>query len=503
MLSDRLYWPYSKRNKTIIGQTMNVKRPSRSAALLFAVVIALPAASQPTPGSAHPGHSGPLAVVSKPATPTFMSLEAAQPTLHAFADSLPQELRGAPSLADWSGWIKAQDASIRERLVNGEEDTLTNLLRWGTTFTDEYQINREYLAKYGSSPLVNAFAEKRTTDLVRALGAPGANKGIQQMRAFLIQRGYSFSTAKERERVKRHLLANLGRMRDEFAGFREKLKTADTAVEGQLYAQRGISLDSNLWPDYALDRSLNELVQAGMLKPGSVRRIAVVGPGLDFANKDFGNDFYPPQSFQTFAVLDSLVHLGLTNLSDFELFTLDISPSVNIHIAVTQKAAAAGKAYVVQLPWNRSVPFSPEYLAAFEPWWQGLGGRIGTSVIPVHIPARVAEDVHIRAVSIRSEIARRITPLDMNVVYQRARSDEDSGFDLIIGTNIFIYYGGFEQSLARANLSAMLRPGGFVLTNDLLSEKVPSHLVEAHRTDVLVRSDPQIIEHIHCYRREE
>lgn len=461
---------------------MNVKRPPRLFAACLLLLVSPAVAQQPMPQS--------------------MPLEAAQPTLQAFAGSLPPELRGKVDLAGWSAWVKTQDVSIRERLVKGEEDTLTNLLRWGVTFTDEYQINREYLARYGTSTLVNAFAQKRATDLVRALASPGANQGMQQMQAFLIKQGYSFRTPKERARVKQHLLNNLARMRDEFAQFREKLKTADSAEEGNLYAERGISLDSNLWPDYALDRSLSELINAGLLKRGSIRRIAVVGPGLDFANKDFGNDFYPPQSFQSFAILDSLARLGLTDLHDFQLFTLDISPSVNIHIAATQKTAAAGKPYIVQLPWNSSVPFSPEYLAAFQPWWQQLGSRIGTPVKPVQVPGKVADDVHIRAVSIRPEIAHRITPIDMNVVFQRLPLNDEQRFDLIIGTNIFIYYGPFEQSLARANLAAMLKPGGFALSNDMLSGNVPSHLVEAHRTDIEVRSNPQIVEHVFCYRRE-
>jgi chemotaxis methyl-accepting protein methylase len=34
-------------------------------------------------------------------------------------------------------------------------------------------------------------------------------------------------------------------------------------------------------------------------------------------------------------------------------------------------------------------------------------------------------------------------------------------FDLIIATNIFIYYDVFEQSLAMLNVERMLRPGAF------------------------------------------
>jgi predicted TPR repeat methyltransferase len=91
----------------------------------------------------------------------------------------------------------------------------------------------------------------------------------------------------------------------------------------------------------------------------------------------------------------------------------------------------------------------------------------------------------------------------MNIVYQRMdEADPDKKFDLIIGTNIFIYYGAFEQSMARANLAAMLKPGGFALSNDMLADKVPSHLDLAHTTTINVRSEPQIIEHMYCYKRQ-
>ncbi len=240
-----------------------------------------------------------------------------------------------------------------------------------------------------------------------------------------------------------------------------------------------------------------------MLKPGSVRRIAIIGPGLDFANKEYGNDFYPPQSIQPFAVLDSLIRLGLTDAGMFQLTTLDISPSVNIHLARTSRNAAAGKPYVVQLPWNSAVPFSQEYLASFVTYWEALGKQVGTPVKPVEVPGALADTMHIHAVSIRPEIAARVIPLDMNIVYERVPAlDADEKFDLIIGTNIFIYYGAFEQSLARANLAAMLKPGGFVLSNDMLADKVLSKLEEAHRTTIEVRAQPQITEHVYCYRKQ-
>jgi chemotaxis methyl-accepting protein methylase len=38
-------------------------------------------------------------------------------------------------------------------------------------------------------------------------------------------------------------------------------------------------------------------------------------------------------------------------------------------------------------------------------------------------------------------------------------------FDLVIATNVFIYYDVLDQALALSNVEAMLKPGGFLLAN--------------------------------------
>jgi hypothetical protein len=59
-----------------------------------------------------------------------------------------------------------------------------------------------------------------------------------------------------------------------------------------------------------------------------------------------------------------------------------------------------------------------------------------------------------------------IIPQDVNIVLERmAPLAADERFDLIVATNILVYYDAFDQSLALANVSSMLRPGGFFLTN--------------------------------------
>jgi predicted TPR repeat methyltransferase len=89
----------------------------------------------------------------------------------------------------------------------------------------------------------------------------------------------------------------------------------------------------------------------------------------------------------------------------------------------------------------------------------------------------------------------------MNIVYQRLPLAPDDRFDLIIGTNIFVYYGTFEQSLARANVSAMLKPGGHLLSNDKLPDTVPSGLDQEMVTDIPMTPPPVITDYIYCYRR--
>jgi hypothetical protein len=431
----------------------------------------------------------------------FISLDSAQEILKSMSSSVPRELSpiGQIDAAKWSEWVERQDREVRNRLDRGTEDTLTNLLRFGVTFTKEYRIDDEYLVHYGESSLVNSFADKRAEDLIRALAAPSPSEGVAGMRAFLEKKGFSLKTPRQRAEVKNYLLTNLARMRDDFLRYRAQPKDERRF---QLFQDRGISLDTNLWPDYQIDVTLREMLEKRLLKRGSVDRVAIVGPGLDFANKESGNDFYPPQTIQPFAVLDSLFRLGLADPATVELYTLDISPDVNLHIERWRKKAALGQPYVVQLPWNTERPMSEDYRKKFSAYWKKLGSEIGDPIRPISDP-QVASATKTRAVKIRPEIVRRIRPLDVNVVYQQLELEPSRHFDLVIGTNIFLYYGAFEQTLARRNIAAMLRPGAYLLSNDQLPDTVPSGLENVLVTTTEMSHEPQIVDYIFCYRRAD
>lgn len=429
----------------------------------------------------------------------FISFQAAQPSLKAMSEQLPPDLKaeGPLDAERWFKWVQAQDLAIRQRLDRGTEDTLTNLLRFGVTFTKEYRIDDEYLVRYGQSSLVNAFAENRANDLIKALASPNPPERMTEMRAFLEKRGLFLKTPQQRAMVKNYLLDNLARMRDEFLKYRAQTKDEHRF---QLFQDRGISLDTNLWPDYQLDLHFRSMIEKGLLSPGSVHRVAIVGPGLDFANKEAGSDFYPPQTTQPFAVLDSLVRLGIADPDKIEIYTLDISQDVNLHIDHARKNAALGHPYVVQLAWNTARPMSAEYRKNFTDYWQQLGNKIGSPVAPIPVPSGVGA-LRSRAVTIPPKIVRQVTPLDMNIVYQRLALSPEQAFDLVIGTNIFVYYGAFEQSLARANIAAMLKPGGYLISNDKLPDTVPSGLTDVLDTPVVSSVEPLVSDVVFCYQR--
>ncbi len=186
-------------------------------------------------------------------TPQFVPFSAAEPVLNTYLSSLPAELKpsGKLTAAAWDNWIRTQDKDIRARIEEGEENTLTNLLRLGVTYTKEPRISYEYLAEYGHSSFVDGVADKRANDLIKALSAPHPSEGMQEMKALLEKKGYSLKSPEDQKKVKAYLLANLARLRDDVARDAQTAKTN----KYQAFKDRGISTDSNLYPDYTIRAS--------------------------------------------------------------------------------------------------------------------------------------------------------------------------------------------------------------------------------------------------------
>ncbi|HKA16723.1 MAG TPA: class I SAM-dependent methyltransferase [Blastocatellia bacterium] len=455
--------------------------------------------------------------------PRYTSYDDAHAIVEALADDLPPELKGkspAEIKADWASWVARRDAGIRQRLIQGDEDSLINLLLFGTSFTSRPRITGSDLTLLarlatqkgirGSLALTSSKLDEilnaRINDLINGLTSPGNNERLLFARQVLVAKKiYRTASLIGRNQIKDYLLTSLDRVLSEQTSYLKALEDArllnnpgeEFYERSRLYRARGLSLDTSLLPDFAIEEAMKAIRAKGLLKEGSVRNVGIVGPGLDFTDKQEGYDFYPQQSIQPFAVIDTLLRLGLSSLGNLRVETLDLSPRVNDHLSHANQLSQRGKEYVVQLPRNLQARWKDDAVR----YWEHFGDQIGVSTSPVVIPADVS-DVKVRAVRIKPLVVSRIKPIDLNIILQRMELPPPDRFDLIIATNILVYYDVFEQSLAMANLEKMLRPGGFLLSNNALPEFpfLPLHAVGF--LSVAYSDRPNDGDHIVWYERK-
>jgi hypothetical protein len=393
-------------------------------------------------------------------------------------EALPAELKTEDRAAKWPEWVRERDKQVRARLERGEDDTLYNFLMFGTSFTKEPRLTEDYMAQVERAggekgqAQIGATFSKRVDDLIQALVKPNGNERLFFIRDFLRGKNFDLNTPEGQKSARAYFASNAMRVVREYNEFAKEIRTAretgnpteEIAARSVLFRERGIALDTSLLPDYALETALAEMKKRGLYKPSSIQRIAIIGPGLDFIDKSGGYDFYPQQSTQPFAVMDSLLRLGLSS-KDLKVTTFDISDRVNDHLDHARQRANMGESYRIELVRDPAANWHKPVVA----YWQYFGNNIGTAVKPTPLPAEF-KNLQSRAISVRSEFVKRINAVDLNVVYQHLELEPDEKFDLVIATNILVYYDVFEQQLALANLEHMLRPGSFLLTNNAMLE---------------------------------
>lgn len=376
-----------------------------------------------------------------------------RPVLEAMADQLPPDLRPL-SEAAWEAWIRRHDQQIRARLERGELDSMVHLLLFGTSFTARPRIEFEVLAEASRSGLLRA----RVEDLLRAVRSPGDNERLVIVADLLRRHGADPHAGDGRAGL--FLFENLQRVLEENITYAQRARQQDGEA---VFRDRGVSLDTGITANYVVEESLHYLKNLGLLRSGGVERVALIGAGLDFADKLSGYDHYPLQTLQPFAVYDSLRRLGLAEAPQVTVF--DISARVLEHLERARARAAAGRGYVIQLvrmPRQGWTPGAVDY-------WRRFGDQAGQPVAPVAPPAALGR-LESRAVEIRPEVVRACEPVNLNIVAERMRLAAGNRFDLIIATNVFVYYNRLEQALGLQNAAAMLKPGGILLTNDPLPE---------------------------------
>jgi hypothetical protein len=369
---------------------------------------------------------------------SFLTYREAAPLLESCKFPVPPE-------RTWPRWIQSHDAAIRARLLRGEEDSLVNFVLFGVSFTDQ--------------PRGQAI-DSRVRDFVRAMHSPGNNERLIWLKGINADKR---TEAWVHDAVSRYLA--------EQAQYRDLIDRApvnDPAVS-ELYKSRGLSLDTNFRPNWAIEQTLAELQRRGVLK--HVRRAAIIGPGLDFTDKDYGFDYYPLQTLQPFGLADSLIRLGLSQPSDVRIGVVDISPQILDHLS----RATRRTRYTIQLVLDETRAWNPDVLA----YWLRFGGTIGSPAEAAPAPPQV-RSVRRRAVAIRPEILRLLDLVPLNIVTERT----GAGYDLVIATNVLVYYDAFDRALSSLNIQAMMSEGGLFLSNTPLPECAAVNLHPIGKFDV-------------------
>jgi hypothetical protein len=425
-----------------------------------------------------------------PAGAALISYGDAKPIVERLRASLPADLAAIPDSqldAAWNAWVSQLDRRIRSRLDRGDEDSAVNFLLFGTSFTKLPRALNDS-AKVGGRERAGEIVRGRIIDLTTAIASPGTNERLLFVRDLVRRHGIDPDTAAGREQARayfRLLMTRIVGEVDEYAKTIESARgAAELAARSTLFRTRGLSSDTSIRPDFAIDQALEALMAKGILTAGSVRRIAVLGPGLDFTDKAEGHDFYPQQTTQPFSVIESALRLRMARVDDLRVATFDLNPRVTGHLQRVQERARDGLGAVVVLPHDRNDQWQPGLLA----FWRSFGHLIGDATTAAPPP----RGVDMRAVRVRPSVVLTIEPHDLNVVVERlVPSDDADRLDLVIATNVLVYYTVFEQSLALANLASMLRPGGVLLSNNVLVElpTTPLHSVGHSTTSYSARPD--------------
>jgi SAM-dependent methyltransferase len=431
-------------------------------ARLFVGLLVVSAAASP----ASPRLTG----AASPSGVVRMTVDDVRPVLRALGDSVPAGLRNAASSGDevqWSAWLKARDLDIRRRIATGDEDSVVNLMLYGTGFTRQPRATG---AAAASAPAVRveALMDGRLGDLAAAIEVPGADERLRFARQVVERHGITVGPA-SREATRRYLLELRSRVlaeNDRYIRRLAEVPVADPsqqrALQATLYRDRGLSSDTSLRVDFALEQALAVVRDRGELARRPLERVGIVGPGLDFVDKAQGYDLYPVQMIQPFALADSLRRLGIGQRA--ALTTLDISPRVMDHLRTARQRAAHLQPYRLNLVIEQDIAGARLAPVLIE-YWQRFGDRVGTAVA-VDVQKPFASHVRARSVDVRPEVVLDVTGVELNIVLERLSNvDRARAFDLIVATNVLIYYDTSEQALAVRNMASMLRDGGLLITN--------------------------------------
>jgi hypothetical protein len=210
----------------------------------------------------------------------------------------------------WDSWIRQRDYEIRSSIDRCTEDSVSMLIIFGTSFTTLPRL---------PSPADAVTAAGDLTPAAR-LRMEAFIAGLDQIDDERFRSVLQFLRRKQiaQDELRAYLGGNLKRAVLERARVPH---THSTSI--------GVT---------AVEQTLRGLIGGGKA-PARIRRIGVIGPGLD--------PEYDPDSDNQFASLDAALSSGLARSGSLELVVLDINPWVLSHVrAVASKAGGRSGARI-------------------------------------------------------------------------------------------------------------------------------------------------------------
>jgi hypothetical protein len=370
------------------------------------------------------------------------------------------------SSAAFPGFLDALTRTHAARVREGDLDHLVFYCLQSTHFTKQRPIEpalsahalvdglppadrAAYLDK-GTADLLHVPAAvlTRTRDLLKAIDSGDRDPRVAYFRQ-LAAAALPRDAGREAALLREYLRAMRFLYQKEFVAQR-----APDAVDAvaSLYRSRGLSTDTEVEAGYTVYLGLAVLKA---LEPDRrIRRVLIVGPGLDLAPRTSLIDEAPPESYQPWAVMDALAGLGLARLDDLAIVGADINPRVVDHIR-RASAAAPSLRLVSGLKLTPDITLDRDY----RDYFSNLGLAIGAGrPLVIEHEGRLRKDVRVQP-----SAARALTAEPLDIVTGRLI---DAPFDLAIATNILPYFDDVELALAMSNIAGMLAPGGILLHNE-------------------------------------